>query len=112
MTRGFSTRLAVMAAASTPMKENRATPAAMPMPQYRLPPEALKAPKWPLCTKNHPTTPTNSRGRNLSTTVTFWNQAIWRMPARLMMAGTHSPTMAMPQFSMPLVWAQPNRAST
>ena len=30
--RGFFTRLAVMAAASTPMKEKRATPAAMPMP--------------------------------------------------------------------------------
>ena len=30
-TRGLRTRLAVMAAASTPMKEKRATPAAMPM---------------------------------------------------------------------------------
>ena len=30
--RAFFTRLAVMAAASTPMKENRATPAAIPMP--------------------------------------------------------------------------------
>ena len=33
--------------------------------------------------------------------MTFWNQAIWRTPTRLMMAGTHRPTMAMPQFSMP-----------
>ena len=33
--------------------------------------------------------------------MTFWNQAIWRTPTRLMMAGTHSPTRAMPQFSMP-----------
>jgi hypothetical protein len=33
LTRGFFTRLAVIAAASTPMKENRATPAAMPMPE-------------------------------------------------------------------------------
>ncbi len=31
----------------------------------------------------------------------FWNQAIWRTPARLTRAGTHRPTMAMPQFSMP-----------
>jgi len=30
--RGFFTLLAVMAAASTPMKEKRATPAAIPMP--------------------------------------------------------------------------------
>ena len=30
--RGFLTRLAVTAAASTPMKENSATPAAIPMP--------------------------------------------------------------------------------
>ena len=101
-----------MAAASTPMKEKRATPAAMPMAEYRLPPEALKAPKWPLSTKNQPTTPTKSRGRNLSTTVTFWNQAIWRIPTRLTTAGTHRPTMAISQFSIPLMWAQPNRAST
>ena len=33
--------------------------------------------------------------------MTFWNQAIWRTPTRLMTAGTHSPTMAIPQFSMP-----------
>ena len=38
---GSCTRLAVMAATSTPMKENRATPAAMPIALYRLPPEAL-----------------------------------------------------------------------
>ena len=42
----------------------------------------------------------------------FWNHAIWRIPARLMMAGTHSPTMAMPQLVMPAGWAQPNSAST
>ncbi len=42
LTRGFLTRLAVMAAASTPMKENSATPAAIPMPLYRLPPEARR----------------------------------------------------------------------
>ena len=36
------------------------------------------------------------QGRNLSTTVMFWNQAIWRIPTRLMMASTHRPTMAIP----------------
>ena len=112
LTPGSFTRLAVTAAASTPMKENSATPAAMPMPLYRLPPDALNAPKLPLLTKNHPITPTNSSGRNLSTTVTFWNQAIWRTPARLMAAGTHSPTSAIPQFSNPLGCEKPNRAST
>jgi len=65
-----------------------------------------------LRTKNHPTTPTNSRGRNFNTTVRFWNQAIWRTPARLMTAGTQSPKRAMPQFSMPLGWVMLNRAST
>ncbi len=99
---GLRTRLAVTAAASTPMKENSATPAAMPMPLYRLPPEALNAPKWALLTKNHPTTPTNSNGRNLRTTVTFWNHAIWRTPAKLMAAGTHKPNRAIPQFSIPV----------
>jgi hypothetical protein len=66
LTRGFLTRLAVIAATSTPIKENRATPAAMPTALYRLPPEALKAPKLLLETKNQPATPTNSSGRNLS----------------------------------------------
>jgi hypothetical protein len=42
-----------MAAASTPMKEKSATPAAMPMAEYRLPPDALNGPKWALWTKNH-----------------------------------------------------------
>jgi len=83
LTRGFFTRLAVIAATSTPMKENRATPAAMPIALYRLPPEALKAPKFPLETKNQPATPTNSSGRNFSTTVRFWNQVICLTPARL-----------------------------
>jgi len=34
-----------MAAVSTPMNENSATPAAIPIAEYRLPPEALNAPK-------------------------------------------------------------------
>ena len=42
----------------------------------------------------------------------FWNHAIWRMPARLTRAGTHRPTMAMPQLAMPEGWAQPKSAST
>src|SRR5271166_5046142 len=110
--RGFLTRLAVMAAHSTPMKENSATVAAIPMQLYRLPPEALKGPKLALETKNQPTTPTNSSGRNFSTTVMFWNQAIWRMPARFTAAGTHRPSSAMPQFVMPEGWLMLNRAST
>ena len=44
LTRGFLTRLAVIAATSTPMKENRATPAAMPIAPYRLPPEKTPVP--------------------------------------------------------------------
>ena len=111
LTRGFFTRLAVIAATSTPMKENRATPAAMPIALYRLPPEALKAPKFPLDTKNQPTTPTNSSGRNFSTTVRFWNQAICLTPARLIRAGIHRPPRAMPQLPRPDGW-MPNRAST
>jgi hypothetical protein len=73
---GLRTRLAVMAATSTPMKEKSATPAAMPIAVYRLPPEALKAPKLPAWMKNQPITATNSSGRNFSTTVMIWNQAI------------------------------------
>jgi hypothetical protein len=46
--RGFLTRLAVIAATSTPMKENSATLAAIPMQLYRLPPEALNGPKLAL----------------------------------------------------------------
>ncbi len=110
--RGSFTRLAVIAATSTPMKENSATPAAMPIAEYRLPPEALNAPKLPLDTKNQPTTPTNSSGTNLSTTVTFWNQAICRTPARFTAAGTHRPSRAMPQLVMPDGCVRPNRAST
>jgi len=53
------------------MKENSATPAAIPIAPYRLPPDALKGPKWAFSTKNQPTTPTNSNGRNFNTTVTF-----------------------------------------
>jgi hypothetical protein len=41
--------------------------------------------------------PTTSRGRNLSTTVTFWNQAICLAPTRLMAAGIHRPVRAMPK---------------
>ena len=74
--RGSLTRLAVIGATSTPMKENNATPAAMPIALYRLPLEALNAPKLTVETKNQPTTPTNSSGRNFKTTVRFWNQAI------------------------------------
>ena len=110
--RGFFTRLAVMAATSTPMKENSATLAAIPMQLYRLPPEALNGPKFALRTKNQPTTPTNSSGRNFSTTVTFWNQAICRTPARFSAAGTHRPSSAMPQFARPEGWLKPNSAST
>ena len=71
----------------------------------------LKLPKLTDLTKNQPTTPTNSRGRNLRTTVMFWNQAIWRTPTRFTMAGIQSPSRAMPQFSMPEPWML-NRAST
>jgi hypothetical protein len=46
--RGSLTRLAMMAAVSTPMNENSATPAAIPIAEYRLPPEALNAPKLAL----------------------------------------------------------------
>ena len=109
--RGLSTRLAVMAATSMPMKENSATPAAIPIAPYRLPPEALNAPKLPLDTKNQPTMPTKSSGRNFSTTVRFWNQAICLTPARFTRAGTHRPIRAMPQFPMP-DGLMPNRAST
>jgi len=57
-------------------------------------------------------TPTNSSGRNFSTTVTFWNQAICRMPARLIAAGSHRPSSAMPQLLMPDGWVRPNSEST
>src|SRR5262252_9231861 len=109
--RGSRTLLAVMAATSTPMNENSGTPAAIPIALYRLPPEALNAPKLPVDTKNQPTTPTNSSGRNFRTTVRFWNQAICRTPARFTIAGTHRPVSAMHQFPMPDGW-MPNRAST
>jgi hypothetical protein len=50
-----------MAADSTPMNANSATPAASPMASYRLSPEALNGPKLARETNNQPTTPTNSR---------------------------------------------------
>ena len=109
--RGSFTRLAVMAAVSTPMNENSATPAAIPIAEYRLPPEALNAPKLALVTKNQPTTATNSSGRYFSTTVRFWIQAVCLIPARLIAAGIHNPTRAIPQFSRP-DGLMPNRAST
>src|SRR6516162_8872187 len=109
--RGLRTRLAVMAATSTPMKENRATPAAIPIALYRLPPEALNGPKLAPATKNQPTMPTNSSGRNFRTTVRFWNQAICLTPDRLTTAGTHRPVSAMAQFPMADGW-MPNSAST
>jgi len=99
--RGSLTRLAVMAAVSTPMNENGATPAAIPIAEYRLPPEALNAPKLALVTKNQPTTATNSSGRYFSTTVRFCSQAVCRSPARFTAAGIHSPTSAIPQFPRP-----------
>src|SRR5262249_16719643 len=68
---GSRTRLAVMAATSTPMKENSATPAAIPIALYELPPDALNAPKLPLDTKNQPTTPTNSSGRHFKPTASI-----------------------------------------
>ena len=77
-----------------------------------LPPEALNAPKLPLDTQNQPTTPTNSSGRNFSTTVRFWNQAICRAPARLSAAGIHRPSRAIPQLVIELGRLMPNRAST
>jgi hypothetical protein len=40
------------------------------------------------------------------------NQATWRTPARLIAAGTHRPTSAMPQFASPEGWLKPNKAST
>src|SRR5262245_51420042 len=101
-----------MAAVSTPMKENRATPAAMFRASYQLPPEALNGPKFALVTKNQPTTPTNSRGRNFSTTVTFWNHAICRTPTRLTIAGIQRPVSAMPQFVQADGLSMPNSSST
>ena len=62
-------------------------------------------------TKNQPATPTNSSGRNFSTTVRFWNQAICLTPARLITAGIHRPPRAMPQLPRP-AGLMPNRAST
>ena len=109
--RGSLTRLAVMAAVSTPMNENSATPAAMPIAEYRLPPEALNAPKFATWTKNQPTTPTNSSGRYFSTTVRFCSQAVCLIPARFTAAGTHSPARAIPQFPRP-DGLMPNSAST
>jgi len=109
--RGSRTRFAVIAAVSTPMNENSATPAAIPIAEYRLPPEALNAPKLALVTKNQPTTPMNSNGRYFSTTVRFCSQASCRIPARLIAAGIHSPARAMPQFPRP-DGLMLNRAST
>src|SRR5580658_205435 len=109
--RGSFTRLAVMAAVSTPMNENSATPAAIPIAEYRLPPEALNAPKLALVMKNQPTTATNSSGRYLSTTVTFCSQAVCLIPARFIAAGIQSPTRAIPQFPRP-DGLMLNRAST
>src|ERR1700689_2189594 len=108
---GSFTRLAMMAAVSTPMNENSATPAAIPIAEYRLPPEALNAPKFALVTKNQPTTPTNSSGRYFSTTVMFWIQAVCLIPARFIAAGIHNPTRAIPQFPRP-DGLMLNRAST
>jgi hypothetical protein len=99
--RGSLTRLAMMAAVSTPMNENSATPAAIPIAEYRLPPEALNAPNLALVTKNQPTTPTNSSGRYFSTTVMFCSQAVCLSPARFIAAGTHNPNRAIPQFPRP-----------
>jgi len=110
--RGFRTRLAVIAATSTPMNENRATPAAMPIAVYRLPPEALNEPKFADLTKNQPTMATNSSGRNFSTTVRFWNQAMFLTPARFTAAGTHSPSKAMPQLDHDDGLVMPNSEST
>jgi hypothetical protein len=94
--RGSLTCLAVIAAVSTPMNENRATPAAIPIAEYKLPPDALNAPKFALVTKNQPATPTNSSGRYFSTTVMFWSQAVCLIPARFTAAGIHNPTRAIP----------------
>ncbi len=93
------------------MNENNATPAAIPIALYRFPPDALNGPKLPAETKYQPTTATKSSGRNFSTTVRFWNQAICRTPARFTTAGTHRPSSAIPQFPMPDGWI-PKRAST
>jgi hypothetical protein len=103
--------LAVIAAVSTPMNENSATPAAIPIAEYRPPPEALNAPKFAWVTKNQPTTPTNSSGRNFSTTVTFCSQAVCLIPVRFTAAGIHNPVRAIPQFSRP-DGLMPNSAST
>ena len=47
--------------------------------------------------KNQPKMATASRGRNFSTTVTFWKIAICLTPTRLMIAGTQRPVRAMPK---------------
>ncbi len=106
------TRLAAIEAHSTPMKENRATAAARLTASYRLPPEALNGPKLADWTKKNPNVPTSSRGRNFKTTVTFWNQAIWRTPARLMAAGIQSPVRAMPKLTQFDGLSMPKRDST
>jgi len=72
----------------------------------------LNGPKLALETKNQPTTPTNSSGRNFSTTETFWNHAMCRIPARFTVAGIQSPSRAMPQFVMADGWLMPNSEST
>src|SRR3954452_3620202 len=80
------------------MTANSATPAAAEIAVIRLPPVALNGPKFAESTKNQPTMPTNASGRNFRITVRFWNQAMCRMPRRLMNAGIHRPVIAMPKF--------------
>ena len=69
--RGFFTRLAVMAATSTPMKENSATAAAMPMQLYKLPPEALNVCSFGCATQKRDSSPrrrTEAAGSSSSST--------------------------------------------
>ncbi len=110
--RGFRTRPAAIEAHSTPMNENRATPAAIETASQRLPPEALNGGKLDVLMKNQPRTPTRSNGTYLSTTVTFWNQAMPRMPPRLTTAGIHRPVRAMSMFVAVEGFSIPNRDST
>jgi hypothetical protein len=77
-----------------------------------LPPLALNGPKLAVSMNSQPRVPTTSRGTNFSTTLTFWTQAICRMPARLTIAGIHRPVRAMPKLVQAEGASMPKRDST
>ena len=59
------------------------------------PPLALNEPKFADLMNKRPTVAMNSNGTNLMTVVRIWNHAMLRKPARLTIAGIHSPAKAM-----------------